>query len=260
MSTRADSEIAPFPDPPIFVVCGGRKGQGKSELAFVLWDSWEGDRVCIDFTTSVGKLHPDPETLDLVSGESSTKYPFTRTSGGPLPDSFPNWYRTDDQRLSLRYVPDHKDPDMVADIDRVIGLWLEQGDILIWLEEAGYYGQANRVPPNYRAVNQMGRHKNVSKIETMPRLMDVDPLIPAQADLIFAFDMPNPDDRKRFAEVAGFNKRDIDEAMNGLEDHGYVRYHANAHELAIFPPLPLETFQPKRRRHIERHLDEDPPA
>ena len=254
MAVSADDEVAELPEPPLYIVCAGRKGQGKSELAYMLWDSWEGDRILIDTTGSVGKEHPEDETLDLSSGESSTKHEPSRVSGPP-PDRFPEWYREEGERLSLRYVPDHTSPDFIADVDRVIGLAFSQGNILIWIEEAGLYAPANRVPPNYRAANHMGRHKDLSKIETMPRLVDVDPLIPAQADVIFGFDMPSPHDRKRFAEVAGFDQRHIDQAMAELEDHEYVRYHAGAHELAIFPPIPL----PKRRRRVQAHMEDEEP-
>lgn len=251
---KAEDSVAELPDPPLYIVCAGRKGQGKSELAYLLWDSWEGDRILIDTTGTVGRLHPEEETLDLVSGEPSTRRG-PDVPSGPAPDRFPSWMRTDGERLSLRYVPDHTDPDVVDEVDRVIGLAFSQGDLLLWIEEAGLFGKANRVPPHYTAANHMGRHKNLTKIETMPRLMDVDPLIPAQADIIYAFDLPSPSDRKRFADVAGFDQRTIDDAIAELEDHEYIRYHAKAHELAHFPPIPL----PKRRRRVAAHMeDEDP--
>lgn len=250
---RSD-EVAELPPPPLYIVCAGRKGQGKSELAYVLWDSWDGDRIVVDTTGSVGKLHPEPETLDLVTGESSVKAPCTRPSGPP-PARFPDHYREAGQRLSLRYVPDHSSPDMIDDVDRVIGLAFSQGDVLLWLEESGLYAPANRVPPNMKAANHMGRHKNLTMVHTMPRLMDVDPLIPAQADVIYAFDLPNPNDRQRLADVAGWDRRSIDDAIAELGDHEYLRVHTKEHELAIFPPIPL----PKRRRHIQAHLEDGEP-
>ena len=50
---------------PLQIVVVGRKGQGKSELAWLLWDSWPYDRVVIDVTGDVGTVHPDPQTVDL---------------------------------------------------------------------------------------------------------------------------------------------------------------------------------------------------
>lgn len=238
-------EVAPVPEPPIYVVAVGRKGAGKSELAWALYDSWDGDRVVIDTTGSVGKLHPEEETVDL-------EY--------PCPDTWPEQLREHDddgrpRRLSLRYVPDHSAEDFREDMDRVVGLAFSHGDCLLWVEESGILAPANRVPPHTRAANHMGRHQGLSKIDTMPRLMDVDPLIPAQADLIYAFDLPNPNDRQRLADVTGHPLKLVEEAMAGLEKHGYVRFHSTAHEIAVFPPIPLQAGK-GRRRHAQAWMEE----
>jgi hypothetical protein len=234
-------EVAEVPPPPIYVVCVGRKGQGKSELAWALWESWDGDRVVIDTTGSVGELHPEEETEDLFY---------------PCPDAWPEELRDDDRRLSLRYVPDHSAPDFREDMDRVVGMAFAQGNCLLWIEESGILAPANRVPPHTRAANHMGRHQRLSKIDTMPRLMDVDPLIPAQADLIYAFDLPNPADRKRLADVTGHDQATVEAAMRELVDHGYVRFHAKEHEVAVFPPIPLRAGRGRQRvarAYIEDH-------
>jgi hypothetical protein len=231
--------VADLPPPPIYVVCVGRKGRGKSELAWLLWDSWDGDRVVIDTTGSVGEKHPDPDEVLLAV---------------PPPARWPDGMRRDGERMTLRYVPDHAAEDWREDMDRVVGMAMAKGDCLLWIEESGLLAPANRVPPNVRAANQMGRHKNLSKIDTMPRPVDVDPLILAQADIIYAFDVPNPDDRKRLADVTGFDRRLVDEVNFELGPHDYARYHLAAREVAIFPAIPL----PKQTRRIERYIDDNP--
>src|ERR1700759_1755443 len=101
----ADSDdVVDLPDPPLFVACLGRKGTGKSELAHVLWQSWPGDRVMIDTTGDVGTDHPDPGTVTLDP---------------PPPSVWPAYLKPgDEDRLSLRYVPDHGSPDYAEDMDR----------------------------------------------------------------------------------------------------------------------------------------------
>lgn len=234
----SDEPPGPLPAPPIFVACVGRKGLGKSELAYVLWDSWDGDRVVLDTTGSVGAKHPEEETERLEV---------------PPPTKFPEHLREDGKRLSLRYVPDHSAPDWRDDMDRVVGMCFAKGDCLLWIEEAGLLAPANQVPPHTRAANHMGRHQALSIILTMPRPMDVDPLFLGQADAIFAFNCPNPNDRKRLAEVTGFDRQLIDELMAGLDKHAYIRFLTSEHEIAVFPPIPI-----KRTRVIEKYIDDTP--
>lgn len=228
------------PDPPIFIACVGRKGQGKSELAWALWDSWEGDRLVLDTTADVGRLHPDPETIDLDQP----------------PPAWPVWMKdAEADRLSLRYVPDHADPSYRDDMDRMIGLAFSHGDCLIWVEETGLVAPSGRVLPHTNKVLHMGRHQRITLINTFPRPMGVDPLVMAQADVIYCFDLPNPDDRKRLADVIGWDRGQVDYAISQLNDYEYLRFVTSAHELSVWPPLPL----PKKRRKAQAHLeDEDP--
>lgn len=236
--------VAPIPDPPLTIVCVGRKGQGKSELAYQLWESWPADRIVIDTTGDLlgPKGHPDPDTVDLDI---------------PPPSHWPSYLKeADADRLSLRYVPDHSQPDYVDDMDRVVGMAFAHGNCLLLIEEMGEVAPAGRTRPHTRRALHMSRHQDLTIIETMPRTMDVDPLALAQADLIYCFDLPNPDDRKRLADVIGWDRRTVDDAISELDDHGYLRFHAQAHELAIFPPLPLGR---RRRTHAQRHLEDADP-
>ena len=243
----ANDDPAPLPDPPLFIAIVGRKGEGKSELAYMLWKSWTGDRVAIDVTgdfinSSDPKVHHDePETVDLEV---------------PPPSSWPAHLRDpDEERLSLRYVPDHAAPDYIDDMDRVVGLAFAHGECLLVIEEFGLVAPANNVRPHTRKALHMGRHQDLSIILTMPRTVGVDPLGLAQADAIYVYDLPNPADRKRLADVIGWDRDVVDQAVAALEPHAYLRFLAGPHELAMFPPIPLPG---KRKRHAERHLETPP--
>lgn len=229
---------------PLFIVCVGRKGQGKSELAYMLWDSWEGDRLVVDITGDVGGKHPEADTYDL-------EY--------PIPAHWPTELQeADADRLSLRYVPDHALPDYKTELDRAVGLAFSHGDCLLWIDEIGEVAPSNQVLPNTRKALHMGRHQNLSMIMTGPRPMTIDPLVMAQADVVYAFDLPNPDDRKRLADTIGWDRRDVDDAMAELPDHGYLRFVAAEHELAILPPLPLKQVN-RRQRRAQAALEDDQP-
>ncbi len=233
--------VAPLPDPPLNIVCVGRKGQGKSELAWLLYDGWPADRGMLDTTGDLGKDHPDEATVLLEV---------------PPPAHWPAHLQDpDDERLSVRYVPDMLAPDYREDMDRFIGLMFSHGDCLVLVEEAGLVAPAGQTFPHTRRALHMGRHKDLSMIFTMPRTVGVDPLVLAQADVIYAFDLPNPDDRKRLADIIGWDRGEVDDGMASLQDHGYLRFVTKAHELSLWPPLPL----PKRKRHAQRHLEQGEP-
>lgn len=226
---------------PLQIVIVGRKGQGKSELAWLLWESWPYDRVVIDVTGDVGLVHPDPDTVDLEVPPPS-RWPAELKASGA-------------DRLSLRYVPDHADEAFAEDMDRVVGLAFSHGHCLLWIEEVGLVAPAGKVLPHTRKALHMGRHQDLWILTTGPRTMTVDPLVLAQADVVYVFDLPNPDDRKRLADAIGWNRADVDAAVAELDDHGYLRFVAKDHELSLWPPLPNPEL--RRRRHAERHLDGD---
>lgn len=228
-------------DQPLYIVVVGRKGTGKTVLAKMFWDSWEGDRVLVDMTGDVGRDFPDPHTydLDLVP-----------------PHVWPDHLQEpEDTRLSLRYVPDVGDPDWRELLDQLLGLCYSHGDLLIWIDDAGLVLEVGKLGPNGKRILQFGRHQDINLLLTMPRTQTIEVLALSQADVIYSFDLPNVNDRKRLADNIGWDARDVDAANAELEDHGYLRAHVRAHELAIFPPLPK--VKDTRRRKAAEHFDTD---
>lgn len=216
-------KVEPLPPPPIQVAIWGRKGQGKSELAWMLWDSWGSDRLVLDVTKDVEKHHPDKDTITLEP---------------PCPARWPLDLLEPDKRSSLRYVGDPTSADWEPDLDRAVGLAYAHEHCLVWIEEAGLVAPAGRTRPHCRAALHMGRHNDLSSIWTMPRPMDIDPLVLANADVCYMFKTPNPDDRRRAAAAMGIAPKELDDANAALGDHEYLRYVANTAELLLFPKLP----------------------
>ncbi len=210
------------PRKPHQIVICGRRGQGKSELAYRFWETWPYDRLVIDVTGDVGRVHPEEHTHDLVD---------------PLPARWPGG-ATNDERVSLRYVPDPGSPTYRDDMDRAVGLAYAHRRTLLWVEEIGEVAPANRTLPHMRRALHQGRHRDLTLMVTGPRPMDIDPLVLANADYVYVFDLPNPDDRKRIADAIGFDRSELDAGVAGLEDHGYLRFDASAHELIDCPPIP----------------------
>lgn len=213
------------PTRPNHVTIIGRKGSGKSVLASLFWRSWPWDRLCIDpnHDAAVGD---DVDTLEV-----------------PLPGSWP--WRTsvglgdDDERSSYVLRPDFRAPTFVDDMDRAVGLALEHGHTLLWIDEAGELTKANRTPAHMRHLLHTQRHRRLSLLLCMPRPVDVDPLTMSQADYIAAFEIPSPADRKRLADVIGLELAALEDAHAQLDEHGFLWWETRDRELSILPPIPL---------------------
>jgi len=228
MAFAADGQLDPRI--PVVITCIGKKRSGKSVLARVLFCSWPGDRVIIDPNGHDGPI------------EGTVPMP------DPVPKRWPEHLREDARRpLILRYVPDPASPTFVEDMDDVIGLASAHGDTMVLVHEMGLLAPSGQTPPHTRRALHQGRHRRLSLIMCAPRPVTMDPLVLAQSDLVYVFKLPNPADRRRVAEVIGWDPSDLDAAVHGLAAHEYLRYDDAAPEpeetganlkLLHFPALP----------------------
>lgn len=222
VSSRLDS------DKPTFISAFGRKGSGKSVLARRLWDTWPRDGICIDPTGDALKPEDVQDSLSEV------------------PDRWPE-PRHEEEPVRIRFKPNMKSATYLDDMDRAVGLAARNRGCLLWIDEIGVVNQANRTRPYMRHLLNQGRHDRTSAIFCGPRPMTIDPLVLAQSDLVYVFELPNPADVKRIADSCGINPAVLDEAIHGLGKHEYVRW--DGAELVAFPPLPLA----RPRRSFPRH-------
>lgn len=208
------------------VVCVGRKGSGKSAAARMLYGHWPGaDRVVIDVN---GDADPGPDAK-RISGDPPAKLP-EREHGQPVN----LWYVADPMRATYR-----------DDLDRAVRLALFPRDrrTVLWVDEIGEVTQVNKTPPHLRTLLQQSRHFNASAILCGPRPVNIDSLCIAQADRVLIFDLPNPNDRARVADVIGWPPGAFDDACRQVRREGrfwFLMYVAAEHELYLCPPLPKD--------------------
>jgi hypothetical protein len=198
----------------------GRKNSGKSVLAQRFWDSYPYDRLVIDPT---GDVDPgDPKTKNLTT---------------PLPSRWPG--ALEQERTTLRFAADPGSATYHDDLDQAAGLAFTHGRCLLWVDEVGELTDANRTPPAMRRILHQSRHRKLSLLLCGPRPIDVNPLVVSQADYLAIFELPNPDDRKRVANVMGYRLAELEEAHGLLVDHGYLWWDAARRELEVRPPIPM---------------------
>ncbi len=243
MAFRSNGQLDP--GRPVHIACVGKKGTGKSELAGVTFDSYPHDRMVIDVTGDVGPIpvgDPDRET-------------YHEWHGADVPA---RWRRDlQGRRQTVRYVPDPASPSYRADLDRAMGLAYQHGKCMVWVDEGGEVAPVAQVGPHARQGLHQGRHQELSQLWCMPRPKGVDVLVLAQADLVYVFWVPNPDDRKRIADTIGWPPDEFDAAVLGLAEHEYLRFDALAPapgpgqadmRLVHFPALPAEVIERRRAR------------
>lgn len=209
------------PSRPSHISIFGRKGSGKSTLAGRFFDSYPFDRLVIDPTGDLrSRMPPKPEITVLTA---------------PVPARWPLNAR-DDGRSTVYFKPDYLGPSYDEDLDRALGMAFSQGRCLAWVDEVAEITTANKTLPHTRRVLHQSRHRSLSLLFCGPRPMHVNPLVVSQADYIAIFDLPNPADRKRLADVMGWDPSDLDERVADLDQFEWLWFDARAHQLV--GPLP----------------------
>lgn len=223
-----------------FITIVGRKGSGKSLLAHRLFSTYPYDKVVADIHADTvlpsSPYHVDAEEL-----------------AAPLPVRLPTLGKEGPQ--TWRFVPDSSSPTYVDDLDRLVGLCYLHKRTCLWIDEVSELTTANKTPPNYRRALRLGRHRDLTLIQCEIRPINIDPLVIAQADYVYIFELPNPRDRQRVADTIGWDPKDLDAAVRGLPQYGYLRYDARAHDdqrLVEFPPLPVRGRRVTGRELVAR--------
>jgi hypothetical protein len=223
-----DAEIParnPDASKPQQVTIVGKKGEGKTELAYLLFDSYTGPKLAIDPN---GDLKMPEHTLELEL---------------PLPTSWPTSSFPDQERQVARFVPDFGTATYEAEIDQALGLAYGHRNVCTFVDECHAAFPAGRTGPHGRRCLRQGRHHGLTQINADLRPMLLDPLVLANADWIYVFRLKNPADRRRVADSIGWDPKDFDDAVQALGPHEYLRYDDAIDDLAHFPALPEELLK-----------------
>lgn len=220
------------------VCCTGMKGSGKSIMALLLFQSYPYDRIVIDVAGDDGPMANPKLGIHDLSGTVET-----------LPRRFPEHLRRDREPITLRYAPDPGSATFLEDMDAVVGLAYAHGRCALLVHEMGDLAPSNRVPTHTRRLLRHNRHRKVTGIFCAPRPITMDPLVLMQADLVYVFEQPNPDDQARIAANIGWPPADFAADVNELPAHGYLRFDRTETKpgpgeedfrLLSLPPLPAD--------------------
>ena len=230
----------------------GKKKSGKSVISRLLFNAYPGDRVVLDMAGDDGPmggdvidLHGTADTLPRRWPESQRRYD---ASNRPLP-------------MVLRYVPDPGSPTKAEDLDAIVGLALAHGrnqhhagkiGCALLCHEAETLAPVHRVQPHMRRALDQNRHYHLTLIMAGQRPVGIDTKLLSNADVVYAFELLNPDDRQRLGKTIGWDPRDLDAAIEDLARHEYLRYDSNEEKpdpghddfrLGHFPPLPEDVVR-----------------
>ena len=226
---------------PKIISAFGRAGSGKSVFMRRLYHSWDGDKLCIDVN---GNAEPGADAERIGRADLSKRWPAALTEPGERP-----------RPRNLHYRADPGAHTYVDDLDRAVGMTLFPQDrpVLLWAGEVGELMPNAHAQPNMRRVLQQNRHHRVTALFDGPRPVGVHPLVLAQSRFVAIYNVPNPSDRRRIADSIGYDPAAFDavhtecQRLNGAElkreggsPHWYLLWHANAHQLFIMAPLPVE--------------------
>lgn len=193
----------------VFVV--GATRTGKSTLTKRLFQS-----------TAAPRLIVDPNDSTLTASVTSP--------GGTFSDP-----RRVPDVATARFVP--RDPDDRDAYDALFNWAFHRYPRYVWLDEAGQIAPASGYP---KAVNRyvvQGAKRGLGLIACHTRPREVMRNLIAQAAHVFCFYLPNPDDRKHIAEIVGLPFPELNDAIEELDEKGFLWWDGNTRTLTICPPL-----------------------
>lgn len=227
-------ELPPLLDPtvPAIISVFGKKQSGKSTLNRAIYQSWRGDKFCIDVN---GDARPGFGPDGLEGCEQLRQ---------PLPMRMPD--RENNKPRNLYWRADPLSPTYVDDLDRALAIALYPQDrpVLVWAGEVGEFCTkgGGRTGPFLRLVLRQNAHYNVTLLDDDPRPINTNRLIIGQANHAITYRMPDPDDRIFFAKCAGIPPKDFEAAHDELIARGqywYLDYDAINDQLYLHPPIQI---------------------
>ena len=174
------------PSAAAIILCVGKKGSGKTVMVLLIASAWPYDMVVVDVAGDDGPLARKP---------GSGSHDVVEITGpvDELPRQWPEHLRREKRPMILRYVPDPGSPTELEDMDAMVGLAYSHSSTerpcMLVIHEIGRAAPAGRTPPHMRRVLNHSRHRGLTGAFAGPRPQTVDPLIVAQATILFGYAM-----------------------------------------------------------------------
>lgn len=203
----------------VFVV--GATGTGKSTLARQIFETVAEPRLVIDPADS--SLTAGLAGVATVRGDGDGA-----SVGTLLRDGFA-------QAGTVRFVPGQ--PTEPDEYDAAYRWAFDRFPRYVWLDEAGIAAPASGCPRNVSRYLVQGRKRQLGHLACHTRPRDVTRDLIAQAQHVFAFDLPNPDDLAHIAKIVGVPVADFERELRGLPEHGFLHFDQRTRELTVCPPL-----------------------
>lgn len=226
------------PRKPIQMSVFGKKGSGKTELAYRFFDTYPGDRIAIDPN---GDLKMPEDSLEIFS-PLPTRWPGSRYDEWAEENGFPPAGGRK-RRSTLYYIPDPGEPDYLEEIDRAVGLAFAHRHTCMLFTECHEGAPVGKTPPHMRRALRHQRHAGLTSIYDTPRPLTIDPLVVAQSDYVAVFKLPSRQDRQMIADNIGWDVDDFHEGVKGLGKFEYLMYDAANDDLAHYPALPASAIK-----------------
>lgn len=216
---------------PKIMSAWGRAGSGKSVFNRRLYQSWTGNKLCIDVN---GNAEPGEDAERIGADDLRKRWPTTPAELGERNKPRNLWFRADPGSATY-----------VDDLDRAVGMALFPQDqpTMIWAGECGELMPNGRTSPHMRRLLMQGRHHRITALFDGPRPIHVNPLVLAQSTFVAIFHLPNPNDRTRVAESIGYPAKRFDQECEETVRRGkywFLLWHADAHKLYRMAPLPVD--------------------
>jgi len=193
---------------PLFITAFGKKGGGKSVFNREIYRSYPGDKIAIDVN---GNAEPGEDAKEITSTDLRKQW--------PTPAVVPGERR---KPLNLHYLADPGSDTYEKDLDRAVGMALlpKKHPVMVWSGECQELMPNGRGGPAMRRLLMQNRHYSMSVLFDSPRPVWLDKLVLLQSNLIAIFEMPDPDDQKRVAQVTGHNPARFSQILEETWERG----------------------------------------
>lgn len=202
---------------------------------------WQ-DRVLVTGDSGTGKSHLVKALyLSAPPGEHGRKLIIdpqdsTLLAGLPGHRDFSDPKRWPEIGRLARFVP--RDPFDLEVYGELYRRALAVGRVLALTDEAGQVCPSRAAVPRSTLVyNGVGRKRLCGNIMCHLRPVEIDPRWTSTVQHAIGFDLPLPEDRRRFAAIAGIPPAELHALMDALEKYSFIWSDRQNRSITVCPPI-----------------------